>query len=196
MRSACPVISTRSAHSGISITLRGVMHPLHNTTETAKSSALMSMNTGVADGPDFIDLHVDSFITVRALGYDIGRTHPLRFGGRFFGHLDLPRAKEGGLSGGLWSITTNPLRRKRSRLETLRTNVAHLRRVVEGLPSQARIVTNASEYDACKAAGLHAVMPVVQGANCLGPETSFRAALHGADVIVSATLVPLVSTEH
>jgi membrane dipeptidase len=159
---------------------------------------MSTVNTqqGVADAPDFIDLHVDSFITVRALGYDIGRPHPLRFGGRFFGHLDLPRAKEGGLSGGLWSITTNPLRGETSRLATLRKNVAHLRRVVEGLPTQARIVTTASEYDACKRDGLHAVMPVVQGANCLGPETSFRAALDGEDIIVSATLVHLVSTEH
>lgn len=156
----------------------------------------MSDHKGVPDGaPDFIDLHVDSFISVRALGYDIGRTHPVRFGGAFFGHIDLPRAKQGGLSGGLWSITTNPLRRENGRLRALQANVAKLKSVVAALPEQARIVTTASEYDDAKRRGLHAVMPVVQGANCLGPARSFRHAL-GEDFIVSATLVHLVSTEH
>jgi membrane dipeptidase len=166
------------------------------------SATAERMQSGVADGArallvdaDFIDLHIDAFIVVRALGYDIGRTHPLRLGGRFFGHVDLPRAKQGGLTGGLWSITTNPLRTERGRLAALQRNVARLFELVGELATQARIVTTATAYDDAKRAGVHAIIPVVQGANCLGPALSFREAL-GADRIVSATLVHLVSTEH
>lgn len=166
------------------------------------SATAERMQSDLADGAralladaDFIDLHIDAFIAVRALGYDIGRAHPLRLGGRFFGHVDLPRAKEGGLTGGLWSITTNPMRTSRGRLAVLRSNVARLRELVAALATQARTVTTAAAYEDAKRAGLHAIIPVVQGANCLGPALSFREAL-GTDVIVSATLVHLVSTEH
>lgn len=55
---------------------------------------------------ELIDLHCDTFIPFRLWGYDWYARHepgPLR--GHGFGHLDLPRAVEGGLTGAMWSIT-------------------------------------------------------------------------------------------
>jgi membrane dipeptidase len=144
---------------------------------------------------DFIDLHIDSFIATRVLGYDVGKQHAPITRGRLFGHVDLPRAKAGGLTGGLWSITTNPTRRAEGRLKALRDNLVHLQRVVDNAGPQARIVTSAHAYDDAKAAGAHAVLPVVQGANCLGDARDFAEAQAGiGDLIVSATLVPLTSS--
>ena len=57
---------------------------------------------------EVVDLHLDTFIPMRLFGYDPMRRHGqgiLR--GRHFGHMDLPRMQDAGLSGGMWSITTN-----------------------------------------------------------------------------------------
>ena len=60
---------------------------------------------------DTIDLHIESFIWHRVFGYDLNRAHRGGFFGRsFFGHADFPTAREIGLGGGAWFITTNPLR--------------------------------------------------------------------------------------
>ncbi len=137
-----------------------------------------------------VDLHLDTFIPTRLFGYDFDATHAYPFR-HLIGHVDLPRAARGGLKGGLWSITTNPFRSSSSRLRIFRHNVARLRALVEG-SRQAAWVTTATAFAAAIDQGRHAVIPVVQGANCLGPLSSFREA-GGADV-VSATLVHLTSS--
>src|SRR5262249_56202960 len=60
---------------------------------------------------ELIDLHVDTFIPLRLWGYDpLARHRGGPFGRFFFGQLDLPRLLAGGLTGAMWSITTNPAR--------------------------------------------------------------------------------------
>ncbi|MDP2340662.1 MAG: membrane dipeptidase [Deltaproteobacteria bacterium] len=137
-----------------------------------------------------IDLHLDTFIPTRLYGYDVDVTHDYPFR-HLIGHVDLPRAARGGLKGGLWSITTNPFRSSSSRLRTFQKNLPRLHALVARSP-QAAWVTTATAFDAAVAQGRHAVLPVVQGANCLGPLTSFKEAA-GGDV-VSATLVHLTSS--
>ena len=52
---------------------------------------------------DLIDLHIDLLIPPRLWGYDPLKRHPSALGGRFFfGHQDLPRMTEGGVSGAMW----------------------------------------------------------------------------------------------
>ena len=138
-----------------------------------------------------VDLHIDTFIATRLYGYDFDQTHsyPHR---HLLGHVDLPRAASGGLKGALWSITTNPARPAASRLKTLQKNLARLRALVQASP-HASWVTSASAFSSAVSSGKHAVMPVTQGANCLGPLSSFREA--GAEDIVSATLVHLISSD-
>ncbi len=157
---------------------------------------------------DVIDLHVDSFIPPRLWGYDLREDHRrapawalsrlLR--GRFFGHLDLPRIEDNHLTGGLWSITTNPARRASRRWPVFLENLARLRRFVEtaggeGRPSPMRLVRTAAEYDAARAAGQHAVMPVIQGGNALDAAPEGPASIPDRAVIL-VTLVHLTSSRY
>lgn len=115
---------------------------------------------------EVIDLHVESFIPPRLWGYDLLERHGLGvLRGRLFGHLDFPRALEGGLSGAMWSISTNVLRRKVDRVRTLQDNVATLRRLMEQTDGAMVPVRNHREYEAARRAGAHAGLLAVQGGN-------------------------------
>jgi membrane dipeptidase len=119
-------------------------------------------------GSEVFDLHIESFIPPRLWGYDLHEKHdPPPLGGRLFGHLDFPRAIEGGLTGGMWSISTNILRSARKRLEIVRRNFDDLRATVERNGSQMRVVRTFAEYQRARADGLHAALLCIQGGNAL-----------------------------
>jgi membrane dipeptidase len=114
---------------------------------------------------DVIDLHVDTFIWARMFGYDLRKRHGAGpFAGCLMSQVDLPRALEGGLTGAMWSITTNPWRSASGRARTLSANVAELRRVLDE-SRVARVVSNVDEYRVARAAGQHAALLAVQGGN-------------------------------
>jgi membrane dipeptidase len=121
---------------------------------------------------DVIDLHVDTFIWTRMFGYDLRKRHGAGpFAGCLLSQVDLPRALEGGLTGAMWSITTNPWRSAGGRARTLGANVAELRRVLD--QSQvARVVGTAAEYRAARAACQHAALLAVQGGNACDADES------------------------
>lgn len=121
---------------------------------------------------EVIDLHVDTFIWTRMFGYDLRKRHGAGpFGGCFMSQVDLPRALEAGMTGAMWSITTNPWRSASGRARTLAANVAELRRVLEQ-SGVASVVNSAAEYRAARAAGKHAALLAVQGGNaCDADET-------------------------
>src|SRR5690349_2219539 len=80
---------------------------------------------------DVVDLHLDTFIWCRVVGYDVFARHAGGpFGRRFGGHVDVPRLRDGGLTGAMWSITTNPFRSARRRWQVFLANLAKLRRVI------------------------------------------------------------------
>lgn len=122
----------------------------------------------IARAVDLIDLHVDVMIPVRLYGFDVRVRHGTGLLRGFgFGHFDLPRARDGGLSGAMWSITTNPFRSRGGRWRTFLRNLDRLRAIVEASSGALRIVRSLSEYRAARARGAVACMPAVQGANCL-----------------------------
>ena len=119
---------------------------------------------------DLIDLHIDTFIPPRLplVRYDITRRHDkVLLGGRFFGHLDIPRMLEGGLGGAMWSITTNPFRRASRRWELFQRNLERFRELIASQPGRLELVRTAGEFRAARARGAHAVMPAIQGGNAL-----------------------------
>lgn len=117
---------------------------------------------------EVIDLHLDTFIPVRLWGYDIFRAHRPPFGGHFFGHLDLPRIKDGGLDGGMWSITTNPFRTAKGRLRTFQRNLKRFRALVDGSEGRLAFARTRAEYDAARTGGAeHVIMLAIQGGNAL-----------------------------
>ena len=114
-----------------------------------------------------IDLHIDTLIPPRLWGYDVLARHRRPLGGRFFGHLDLPRMVEAGLNGAMWSITTNPFRTASSRLRTFHRNLVSLERLIARSEGQLAFARTAAEYRALRASGVHAVLLSIQGGNAL-----------------------------
>jgi len=115
---------------------------------------------------ELVDLHIESYIPPRLWGYDLFERHDRHFlGGRWFGHLDLPRALDGGMTGGMWSIATNIARGPRGRWEALRENVAGLRATVEATEGRFEVVRDATEWREARGRGAHACLICVQGGN-------------------------------
>jgi membrane dipeptidase len=116
---------------------------------------------------DAIDLHIESFVWHRVFGYELNRRHRGGFLGRsFFGHADFPTAREIGLGGATWVISTNPLRSARGRRRAFEKNLQGLRSLLEDAPG-IRHVRNAREFRAARAAGEHAAFIGIQGGNAL-----------------------------
>lgn len=119
---------------------------------------------------DVIDLHLDTFIPPRLplVRYDLERRHAKGFlGGRFFGHLDLPRLYDSGLTGAMWSITTNPFRRASRRWVVFQKNLERFRAMVGASQGRLALVRTVAEYHAARARGAHAIFLAIQGGNAL-----------------------------
>jgi membrane dipeptidase len=115
---------------------------------------------------EVVDLHIESFIPPRLWGYDLLERHgTLALGGRFFGHLDFPRALDGGLTAGMWSVATNILRGKKGRLAAVKANLERLAETVDETGDAMRVVRTHAEYMAARRDGAHAVLLSVQGGN-------------------------------
>jgi len=119
---------------------------------------------------EVVDLHVDSYIWTRILGYDLAKRHGRGLlGGRFYSQVDLPRIREAGIGGAMWSITTYPWRTASARGRALEHNLARLRSFFDAHPDTT-IVRSEAEYRAARAQGQHAVMLAVQGGDALESE--------------------------
>jgi membrane dipeptidase len=119
------------------------------------------------DEADVIDLHVDSFIWRRIFGYDFRRRHAAFTRGVMLSQFDLPRAREAGVNGATWVITTNPLGDARDREASFFENLGELTALLESPEAEARVVRSAAEYHDARARGLHAAFIGVQGGSAL-----------------------------
>lgn len=143
---------------------------------------------------DVIDLHVDTFIWTRIFGYELTRRHGTGLlGASFYGHADLPRLREGQLSGALLVITTNPARRRSSRAGVFFRNLARLKAILASCPDDVALVRTAAEYRTARAAGKLAAWIGVQGGNAFDGDPDALDRIDGGDVI-RITLVHLTSS--
>ena len=143
---------------------------------------------------ELVDLHIDTFIPPRLWGYDPLKRHRRALLGRsFFGHLDLPRMGDGGLSGAMWSITTNPFRSASARWRVFQQNWKGFQRLVERSQGQLELAPTFAAYQSARAAGAHAVVLSVQGANAF--EGAPNGMLDAPDEVVRATLVHLTTSK-
>ncbi|KAA0233142.1 MAG: hypothetical protein JJLCMIEE_02732 [Acidimicrobiales bacterium] len=116
---------------------------------------------------DVIDLHIDSFIWSRILGYDLRARHRWTpTGRRYLGQVDIPRALDANLTGGMWSITTNPFRPASARRRAFTKNLTRLKSVLDSDDRVSR-VRNVAEYRAARAEGRHGAFIAIQGGNAL-----------------------------
>ncbi len=119
---------------------------------------------------DTIDLHIESYLWTRLSGYDITRRHGHGLlGARLYSQVDLPRLLEAGMTGGVWSIVTNPSRARRSRTAVCLKNLERLRRILSAHDELA-VVTDHAGYVAARAEGKVACWLAVQGGNGMDSE--------------------------
>ncbi|CAN5661104.1 hypothetical protein BH09MYX1_BH09MYX1_40790 [soil metagenome] len=138
---------------------------------------------------DVIDLHLDSFIWTRIFGYDLTRRHGHGLlGARFYSQVDLPRIREACITGGVWVITTNPLRDCAGRARAFTKNLDRLTAIMESVQSDVALVRDAAGYRRTVAAGKHAAFIGIQGGNALDAPGALDAL---DDRIVRVTLVHL-----
>ncbi|MET0385458.1 MAG: membrane dipeptidase [Polyangiales bacterium] len=165
-------------------------------------AARLGVSQGALDvlrASEVIDLHVDSFIWTRIFGYDLQASHGRgALNGWLFSQFDLPRAARGGLTGAMWSITTNPWRSAEGRARVLAENVERLTQLLEA-GGRARVVRTASELRRARAEGLHAALLAVQGGNAFDRDEHVLASgaitrvtlVHMTNSAVGATSSPL-----
>lgn len=115
-----------------------------------------------------MDLHTDTLLIIEHLGYDFGKKHwaPLGFM-PWMGHVDLPRAREGGLNAMFLGIVANPFwgdGRAQVR-ETLR--VAH-ENVLQRYPDEVELARTADDFERISKEGKVAVQFLLEGAHGLG----------------------------
>jgi membrane dipeptidase len=144
-------------------------------------------------GSDVIDLHVDSFIWRRMFGYDFRRRHAAFTWGVMMSQFDLPRARDAGIGGATWVITTNPLGDARDREASFFENLGELTALLESPEAEARVVRTAAEYRAARAVGLHGAFIGVQGGNALAHSLDAIDRL-SPGIILRITLLHLTSS--
>jgi membrane dipeptidase len=143
---------------------------------------------------EVIDLHIDSFIWVRLLGYRLDERHgPGTLRARYYRQVDLPRLRQVGVGGATWVITTNPLRSASGRRRALTRNLKHLEALLSADASDVAVVTNHSSYLEARAKGLHAAFLGLQGGNAVdeGPDALLELA---PQRVLRVTLVHLYSS--
>jgi membrane dipeptidase len=143
---------------------------------------------------EVIDLHVDTMIPARLFGYDPLQRHgPGLLRGRLFGHLDLPRIEEGGLTGAMWSITTHPFRSPAKRWRAFVANLSRLETLAQASDGRLVIAKDAGEYRLARARGAHVILPAIQGGNALEGAPEGAASIPGG-AITRVTLVHLTDS--
>jgi membrane dipeptidase len=143
---------------------------------------------------DVIDLHIETFIWQRLFGYDMLKRHGRGpFGARIFGQIDVPRAREAHITGGTWSISTNPLRRASVRPDVFVKNLARIKSIFERIPEEARICRNVAEYRAARREGKHGAFFGIQGGNALDRDPA-ALDLITDDLIIRITVVHLTNS--
>jgi membrane dipeptidase len=140
---------------------------------------------------DVIDLHLDSFIWQRILGYDLRVQHGGGLlGGRFYSQVDFPRVLAAGMTGAMWSITTYPWRSSAGRARAFERNLARIKQLFGSVSEQFRLVRTASEYRVARSAGLHGAFLAIQGGHAVDADFDVLA----DDSVLRVTLVHLTSS--
>ena len=114
-----------------------------------------------------VDAHIESFVWARVFRYDVTARHGAgALGGRLYSQLDVPRMREAGMTGGVFSIATNPFRSPANRSHTLQTNVDRLQAQLEAGPGVA-VVADVAGYRVARAEGRLGCFLAVQGGNAV-----------------------------
>ncbi len=132
---------------------------------------------------DVIDLHIDTPVPMRLVGYDPTKRHRARLAGTpLMNQVDLPRIRKAGLTGVVWDIATNPLRRMENRPHVAAENLRRQAALFERFPNDFELVGSAQEYRRAREAGRTAIWLSIQGGQALDRDP------HALDVLCADRL--------
>ena len=116
-----------------------------------------------------VDLHIDTLLWVRALGYDPMRRHrSWRRGRPFCAQADLPRMEEGGLTAVGLGLVPSPLRWGSRAPALVHRYLDDLEAWIASSGGRLRLAGNAAEVRQAKGDGVIAAIPGLEGAHGLG----------------------------
>jgi membrane dipeptidase len=115
-----------------------------------------------------LDLHADTAKLMDKLGYDLAARHdrPMPTGFNVFGHVDLPRLREGGVAGQFFSFWTTPYP-ERGCTRSVTRQLDALDRAMEKHPDQLRWTRTGADVRAAKTAGQIAALGGIEGGQAL-----------------------------
>jgi membrane dipeptidase len=116
-----------------------------------------------------IDLHGDTFMWSKLLGYDIGKRHKNRLPLAPIGwHIDLPRMRDVGCDGQIFGVVVNPFFGLDRRYKNTHSMIDEMHRSFEKYPEQFGLATDSKEFKNLREQGKIAALIGVEGAHCLG----------------------------
>jgi membrane dipeptidase len=116
-----------------------------------------------------IDLHADTLMWSRWIGYDIHKAHepPLPFAA-LGGHVDLPRMREGGMGAQFFGLVSLPIAdRPRGMAQTCHEQIDVLEQQIKTHPEAVRLVRTAAEIEEAAAKGAIGALLGIEGAHAL-----------------------------
>jgi membrane dipeptidase len=116
-----------------------------------------------------IDLHADTLMWSRWVGYDLHKQHepplPLAALG---GHVDVPRMRAGGMGAQFFGLVSLPLaERTRGMARTIHEQIDELVGQLRARPGALRLVKTAAEIASCNAEGAIGALLGIEGAHAL-----------------------------
>jgi membrane dipeptidase len=116
-----------------------------------------------------IDLHADTLMWGRWVGYDLLRHHePPLPRAAFGGHVDVPRMREGGMGAQFFGLVSLPLRERwRGLARAIHEQIDVLDATIARSPGAMRKVKTAKDVDDAQAAGAVGALLGIEGAHAL-----------------------------
>ena len=114
-----------------------------------------------------IDLHADTLMWSRWIGYDLGVRHePFFPRGAYFGHVDLPRLSEGGIGAQFFGLVSLPIA-SRGNGRAIDEQIDLLDAQITRDPRRLRKVRSADEVEAARRDGITGALLGIEGAHAL-----------------------------
>jgi membrane dipeptidase len=116
-----------------------------------------------------IDLHADTLMWSRWLGYDMHEAHePPLWRAAFGGHVDLPRMRQGGVGAQFFGLVSLPVgARVRGLVRVVSEQIDLLVETIARRPADLRLARTAADIEACHRDGAIAALLGIEGAHSL-----------------------------
>jgi membrane dipeptidase len=116
-----------------------------------------------------IDLHADTLMWSRWVGYDLHARHePPLPKAAFGGHVDLPRMREGGMGAQFFGLVSFPFAgRLPGMARIIHEQIDALEEAIQRVPGGIRRVRTADEVEACRREGAMGALLGIEGAQAL-----------------------------